>query len=693
MKAIRLFSNQKPAVAAIALGLVLAAASPWVCAQEPGAEPDLVITVTRLTETLDLVDQLAGGGKEGAGSPTAVLRGSLMGTAWIDPGRPVVIGVRFQNGVPSATALVPFKQPNPEFRSAYHAKTGPDYYVMALPRNPEMPPTAADEAALLSAGSLPQEKLVSARIALGRLVASNSDKIEQWVAGLPGAPGEVGEGRPAPPLSPEDARIMVRNGVALLRQMTALTLAFDLNQETLSMGYEVTAAPDSRLAEVLDASGRSVLLPGAPTEEQITFASRSYNLPGLLGLVGEAFGDAYRQLGIDFAGLERISRRFTGEMQAGMTIGTRRLDFGFMAVLGEDVPAAEFLEKEYIPWLLAYGRQMGAMLEGAAAPKPAEPIALTAESTVKGQRVLGFRVELPGAVFASPAGPVAAPLPIGAYEMRMTTSGRVLLAASDDARLGALIDQAGSLEPRPASGPVMTGEVDLAGYLSTVKTWAQQEGAGDLPPLPSLGRMVFQGDMGDGRAAFEMSLRLKDIRSLIAYARAAAPAEGASGAKRPQAASGEAAPKAPAALAAEPDPGAGPRPGTLKVPPPREAVPVREDAEYWTAQAYLCTTYGNDEAAIGFFRKAIALSPESSNLYFQMGISYAELGRFPSALEAIDKAIALGGEKGLYFYGRGRVLLQSGREAEGLADIRRAAEMGDLDAIGYLEGSNPKPAG
>jgi Flp pilus assembly protein TadD len=692
MKSVTMFLRQKKAIAAIVIAVTLAAICPPASAQESAAGPDVIVTITRLAETLDLIDRLAGESREpGKPSPTAIVRGSLMGTHWIDPARPIVVGVNFSNGVSAATALVPFKQPNPDFQSAYNAKPGPDYYVLALPQNPDRPLTDGDEAVLLAAAAFPQEKLVSVKVSLGRLLAANSDKIDQMIAGIDA--GRTPEEEPASPVSPEEVRRMLRSSLALLRQIDTLKLDFDFNQETLSLGYEVAAAADTRLAEAFVSAGETSLLAGLPLEEQIVFRSRAYNLPRMLDLVGQAFGDLYRKMGIDFAGLQKISRAFTGEMLGGMSLGEDRLDFGFMAVLDENIPAGDFLEKEYLPWLLEYGRQISALAEKASGEKAAEPVSITAESTVGGRRVLGCRIEMPMAAFPGPAGPIPARLPIDAYDMRMTTTGQILAVASDDARLAELLERAEKLTVQPATGPLMTGEIDLGGYLAAVKSLVQQD-AGDLPPLPTLGRMLFQGDMGEGRASFDMSMRLKDIQGLIAYAAAFAPSAGAAGGSAvgqpPEDEDGGQAQGRSDRAGREP-PEAEPEPGTLKVPPKKEAVAVKKDAEYWTTRAYLCTTYGNDKAAIQFFKKAIALSPGSSNLHFQMGISYAELGYYQAALAAIDKAISLGGDKALYHYGRGRVLLQSGKDAEGMADIRKAAEMGDLDAIQYLEGANPKP--
>ena len=687
MKPINVFLIVKKVTAAVVVTLMLAAICPQVSAQDPMNGPDVIITITRLSETLDLVDQLfSENQKQGAGSPTAVVRGSLMGTAWIDSARPIVVGLSFSNGAASTIALVPYKQPNPDFQSAYSARAGTDYYVMAVPPNPDRPVTAGDEAALLAAGAFPQEKLVTLKIALRRLLSANSDKIDQAITNLEMRAQETQEGQPPPPMSPEDLRDMIQNSLAILNQVDTLKLDFDLNQETLSMGYELAAAADSRLAEVFAAGSDMSLFGNLPLDEQILFVSRSYNLAGMLELVGQAFGRLYKKIGVDFAGLQRISRSFTGEMLGGMSLSENRLDFEFMAVLADNVSAGDFLEKEYIPWLLEYGRQMNAVVEKAGGEKTAEPVTMTEESTVNGRRVLGCQVKLPVAAFPGPAGPMSAQLPISTYDMRMTTADQVLLVASDDKRVANLLKQIETMKEKPATGPLMTGEVDLAGYLGAVKSWASKDAA-ELPPLPNLGRMLFQGDMGQGRASFEFSIRLKDVQSLIAYAAAVAPAAG----QPPGEAAAESTVKRPSDKTGQGKAEA--RPGALKVPPPREAVPVKKDAEYWTTRAYLCTTYGNDKAAIQFFKKAIALSPNSSNLYFQMGISYGELGYYQAALAAIDKAIALGGDKGLYYYGRGRVLMQSGKEAEGLAEIRKAAEMGEIDAIQYLEGENPKPAG
>jgi tetratricopeptide (TPR) repeat protein len=61
------------------------------------------------------------------------------------------------------------------------------------------------------------------------------------------------------------------------------------------------------------------------------------------------------------------------------------------------------------------------------------------------------------------------------------------------------------------------------------------------------------------------------------------------------------------------------------------------------------------------------------------------MGAYQKAISAIDKAIGLNSEKGVYYYGRARVLLLSGDKKKALTDFRQAAAMGSKDASNYLE--------
>jgi tetratricopeptide (TPR) repeat protein len=115
--------------------------------------------------------------------------------------------------------------------------------------------------------------------------------------------------------------------------------------------------------------------------------------------------------------------------------------------------------------------------------------------------------------------------------------------------------------------------------------------------------------------------------------------------------------------------------------------PVVSDAAYWMEKGQLAATYGAYAPAINYYKKALAMGSEESRVYFNMGIAYGELGEFAQALDYLSRAIQMASEKGAYYYGRGRVYLISGNKHMAMEDFKRAAELGDLDATQYVEGT------
>jgi tetratricopeptide (TPR) repeat protein len=109
------------------------------------------------------------------------------------------------------------------------------------------------------------------------------------------------------------------------------------------------------------------------------------------------------------------------------------------------------------------------------------------------------------------------------------------------------------------------------------------------------------------------------------------------------------------------------------------------DADYWFDKGALCATYGNDQAAINYFQKAISLDPNRSGAYFEQGISYGQLGDFDKAVYLVNKALEKEPQNGLYHYGRGRVYLLAGKQDQAMQDFKKAAELDDEDAQAYLK--------
>jgi tetratricopeptide (TPR) repeat protein len=110
-----------------------------------------------------------------------------------------------------------------------------------------------------------------------------------------------------------------------------------------------------------------------------------------------------------------------------------------------------------------------------------------------------------------------------------------------------------------------------------------------------------------------------------------------------------------------------------------------EYVTYWLNKGAVCATYGNNKAAIKYFRKAIELDPNNASTHFNLGICCGEIGQYDEALSSINKAIDGYSEKASYFYGRGRVHLLSGDKEGAIEDFKRAAALGNRDAQDYLQ--------
>ena len=113
--------------------------------------------------------------------------------------------------------------------------------------------------------------------------------------------------------------------------------------------------------------------------------------------------------------------------------------------------------------------------------------------------------------------------------------------------------------------------------------------------------------------------------------------------------------------------------------------PVKKDADFWFNKGALLSTYGNHKAAVQYFQKAISLDPNFSKAYFSQGVSYGQLDQYPKAIAQINMALKIEPQNGMYYYGRGRVYLIWGDKAKAMADFKKAAELGDEDALNYLE--------
>jgi tetratricopeptide (TPR) repeat protein len=115
------------------------------------------------------------------------------------------------------------------------------------------------------------------------------------------------------------------------------------------------------------------------------------------------------------------------------------------------------------------------------------------------------------------------------------------------------------------------------------------------------------------------------------------------------------------------------------------AITDTNDPNYWLDQGGLFATYGSYSNAMKAYKKALTLDINNSKAYYDMALAYGELGELDQALVEINKAISLDDSRNQYYYGRAWILLKAGRMIEAKDNFQKAADMGNLDAIAYLQ--------
>ena len=84
----------------------------------------------------------------------------------------------------------------------------------------------------------------------------------------------------------------------------------------------------------------------------------------------------------------------------------------------------------------------------------------------------------------------------------------------------------------------------------------------------------------------------------------------------------------------------------------------------------------------------LELSPNTAIAYYNKGVIMAELNDMEYALESFDKAIEKKPDFGEAYYNRGYIYFKLGKKAQGLADIRKAGELGVVASYNLLKRMN-----
>jgi tetratricopeptide (TPR) repeat protein len=287
---------------------------------------------------------------------------------------------------------------------------------------------------------------------------------------------------------------------------------------------------------------------------------------------------------------------------------------------------------------------------------------------VAGYKVVGMKTQFP---IPQLAGEVPMPMNLEAltkYKVRMATVNNFVLTTSNDEQMAKLISKAKMLKKGQAKGPLMVLDYDLAAYINVFREMVP--GLLDQTPIPQLDRMIMTVDASNGQGTVKSSIKMNDIRTIIAYFKGIPITEHEAKVI-----------KKPADLSAELKSSSKDPETTQK----KKAKTPEQIRASWLKKGTLASAYGDEKTAIAQFQKAIEMDPQRGDAYFHQGISYGEMGNYPKAISALSRAIELGPQKGAYHYGRGRVYLMCGESEKAIIDFKHAAELGNPDARRYLD--------
>jgi tetratricopeptide (TPR) repeat protein len=622
------------------------------------ALPSLLIKIRNIDQVLQDMESLVPSNPGAdAASQTAMIKGMLQGTDWIDPSRSIVAGMNYDGQATSWMVLVPFQTPNENFKGAYGAIAGEDYYVLRFPPTPEMKVSETEQAYLVKASGQSSEANLIVEMAVHDVVRQSENQIETAIQAM-AANATTGDA-PAQ-LTPEEVQGMARDFMTALKQVDTLRVGLNIDPEALLLLLDVKGVPESYLAGLLTDPKTDVRLGGYQPDYPIRFRSRAYNAAGFLQMLGTSLGQIYRKMGFDFDELGEIAKGITGEMAGGMALDKNGMTFEMIYALHDTVDGNAYLEEVYLPWFEKYNRRMAALVETQSGPSVTPLYERMPDTTVAGRKVIGVRTRFPAMTPAGNHGAAAATLQD--YQTRMTSVDGLILAASTDAAIEKMFQQMGQFQRGPAQGPLAEFSMDLGAYLRGLQNLMPNADPSVTIP-PHLGDLSMQAILQEGELRTRTNINVQDMQQLTALfaslsAQAANQTESAAGA-------------------------AGAQPAADKPQPPTPEM-VNTPA-YWMDRGGLLSAYGNYKGAVRCFQKALDLAPDLVEAHFQKGVAYGEMGQFDAAVGAISRAIDRMPTNGAYFYGRGRVYLLAGDTDLAMKDFMEAGFLGNEDARVYLK--------
>lgn len=674
--------------------------SPALAQNQPPA--DIVVRIAEIEQTLDIIDErLESDERQSQNSPSAQLRGMLMGTGWIDPGRAVVIGINFQEDQmgkePDMAVLVPFIEPNEAFADTYGAIKKSDHYLISMQNDtpahldPELASSLAEES------KNPGKRFATVDIAVQSILEKADSQIQDIITSLKEETADSKQDYPEA-VSSEQLDLIADTFLKVGRQMETLSFGLGLDRSNATFSTEILALADSDMAEAMkttEGPPKGRLGNFSPDADlHIQFRSRPYDTAAASGFMVDYFGEFYDSMGIDMEQIAQMFSGFTGEMAGAMSIGPENMQMEAIASLStKEKPSADFLESEYIPRLLDAGKQMAQFYKEQYPELKFDSVFIKTEDTeIDGTTVAGMKMRLPL------INPETQKTEFLNMPVRIATVNNYLLTASDDTRMKSLIQNVSKMEPSDTDGPLVNMTMDLEGLIKAAAAINPQQQDIEMPDsISDMGQLVYTVELQDRSMQAEYSMKIEDIMRLVesmeaigVQTRPEANLEPLSPTQGSKAPSGSAA-RFPVQNKPESTSGT-----QLSIKPTNEKQNKKtnqhfseDQPRYWMEKGGLYAAYGNEDAAIESFQKALELDPENPDAAFSLGLAYADKGNYGKALDLINRALSAKPENGNYLYGRGWVYLQENRHEKAMEDIARAAELGNADAIRYMDGIAP----
>lgn len=638
--------------------------------------PDMVIKISRIRQTLDVIDKMAAADvDQQAVAPSFLLRSILFGTDWIDPERPIVIGINYENmtagAQPVMAALVPFVRENDDFHISYGAIAKTDYYLVPLPPGPDSTISTQMAYDLARAAEKKPDSLLSAKVAASQLLNKADVQIRKMIMGMDDNKLDLdskleAQNAASGDLTSEDIKNLMENLIHTARQIETFSMGMDLTESELIIVSDILALKGTDLSNLFTrtaASRFSRMGKYTPTHH-INFKSAGYDIKGMMTFFNAVFGEFYKKIGLDLATIENMASHFTGEMAGGISLSESGMDVEMIAVLNDtEKSGTDFLESVYLPWIMDYGRQMAALYRQQDSGKKS-PVRFTKtpKSTVSGEKVFGISCKVPVSVQGRTPDQFN-------VNFRTTVLDNLLITAPDDQRLEQLMAIARTLEKKPFTGPLMKMDIQLGAYLKSVRAMIPEAESGMEFNFSNPGRLVYTFDFEKGKLRNKYVVRTDDIRSIVSAFKLA---NTDTASENEYAGDRSFSQSSPTVLS---NSKTGRKPARQK----------EDTAQFWLDKGLLYATYGNDAEAIKFYKKALQIEPENPKALFNIGISYSTLGKYDLAVFALNQAIFLAPNNGDYHYGLGWAYLLKGESAKAMEYIGTAADLGNADARKYLK--------